>query len=126
MRAAAAHASGASGCPTPRRCLAPIGYPVGVPPPDEDSVAINRAVAMAETRGPAAALAELEKLADHSRLAIYQPYWAARAELLARTGDRDAALEAYGRAIGLEPDPAVRRFLQRKREACREGAAAPS
>ena len=77
-------------------------------------VAINRAVAVAETRGPAAGLSELEKLADHPRLADYQPYWAARADLLARSGDRDAAREAYDRAIGLESDPAVRRFLQRR------------
>lgn len=79
-------------------------------------VAINRAVALAETRGPAAGLEALEDLAGESRLAEYQPYWAARAELLARTGERRAADEAYERAIGLESDPAVRRFLQRRRE----------
>ena len=78
-------------------------------------VAINRAVAVAETRGAAAGLAALDALADDARLADYQPYWAARAGLLARTGDVDAADEAYERAIGLEADPAVRRFLQRRR-----------
>jgi RNA polymerase sigma-70 factor (ECF subfamily) len=31
--------------------------------------------------------------------------------LLARLGDADAAEQAYQRAIGLEADPAVRRFL---------------
>ena len=36
----------------------------------------------------------------------------ARAGLLARTGPSDAAAQAYERAIGLESDPAVRRFLQ--------------
>jgi RNA polymerase sigma-70 factor (ECF subfamily) len=81
-------------------------------------VAVNRAVAIAETRGPSAALAELDQVADHPRLADYQPYWAARADLLARTGDRDGAREAYDRAIGLESDPAVRRFLQRRSAAC--------
>jgi RNA polymerase sigma-70 factor (ECF subfamily) len=45
----------------------------------------------------------------------YQPYWAARADLLARAGVRTQALDAYDLAIGLERDPAVRRFLQRKR-----------
>ncbi len=78
-------------------------------------VAINRAVAVAETRGPAAGLAALDGLADEPRLADYQPYWAARAVLLARTGEVDAADGAYERAIGLESDPAVRRFLQRRR-----------
>ena len=80
-------------------------------------VAINRAVAIAETQGPAAGLATLDGLADDTRLAEYQPYWAARAGLLARTGDTQAAGAAYERAIGLESDPAVRRFLQREKKA---------
>jgi RNA polymerase sigma-70 factor (ECF subfamily) len=78
-------------------------------------VSINRAIALAETRGPAAGLAELDKLASHPRLGDYQPYWAARADLHARAGDAEAAREAYDRAIGLEADPAVRRFLTRRR-----------
>jgi len=78
-------------------------------------VAVNRAVAIAETRGPAAGLEALASLAGDRRLAEYQPYWAARAGLLARTGQADAADEAYERAIGLERDPAVRRFLSRRR-----------
>jgi RNA polymerase sigma-70 factor, ECF subfamily len=79
-------------------------------------VAINRAVALAETQGPAAGLAALDALADDTRLAQYQPYWAARAALLARSGDAAGADAAYAQAIGLESDPAVRRFLQRRRE----------
>ena len=82
-------------------------------------VAINRAVAVAETRGPAAGLAELDGLAGDRRLADYQPYWAARAGLLARTGDAAGADAAYERAIGLESDPAVQRFLDRQRTALR-------
>jgi RNA polymerase sigma-70 factor (ECF subfamily) len=82
-------------------------------------VAINRAVALAETQGPAAGLAALDALADDARLADYQPYWAARAGLLARCGEVAAAGEAYERAIGLESDPAVRRFLQDKRASLR-------
>jgi RNA polymerase sigma-70 factor (ECF subfamily) len=84
-------------------------------------VALNRAVALAETAGPAAGLAALDALAGDIRLGDYQPYWAARAELLARAGAAAAADEAYARAIGLEPDPAVRRFLQRRRTALGPG-----
>jgi RNA polymerase sigma-70 factor (ECF subfamily) len=80
-------------------------------------VAINRAIAVAETQGPAPGLAALDALADDARLSDYQPYWAARAELLARSGDAAAADRAYEQAIGLESDPAVRRFLQRRRAA---------
>ncbi len=80
-------------------------------------VAINHAVAVAELRGPDAGLALLDALAGDRRLADYQPYWAARAGLLARRGDVDEADHAYERAIGLEADAAVRRFLERRRAA---------
>ena len=83
-------------------------------------VAINRAIATAETRGPAAGLRALDAVTRDARLAEYQPYWAARAELLARSGNVDAAAEAYQRAIGLEPDPAIRHFLQQRRQALGE------
>jgi RNA polymerase sigma-70 factor (ECF subfamily) len=69
---------------------------------------------MAMTDGPQAGLAILETLDQDGRLADYQPYWAARAELLARAGQGEAARAAYQRAIGLERDPAVRDFLQRQ------------
>jgi RNA polymerase sigma-70 factor (ECF subfamily) len=77
-------------------------------------VAINRAVALAEVQGAAVGLAALDALADDRRLDDYQPYWAARASLLAMTQDLAAARNAYARAIGLEADPAVRRFLQER------------
>ena len=80
-------------------------------------VAINRALAIAETRGAGAALDDLRKVAADSRLAEYQPYWAARAELLARTGAHGEARHAYEIAIGLERDDAVRRFLRRRQSA---------
>jgi RNA polymerase sigma-70 factor (ECF subfamily) len=79
--------------------------------------ALNRIVASAEVDGPRAALASLENLSADVRLRDYQPYWAARAELLTRTGATREAREAYSRAIGLERDPSVRRFLQRRAEA---------
>ncbi|RJF87045.1 RNA polymerase subunit sigma-70 [Oleomonas cavernae] len=79
-------------------------------------VAINQAIAIAELDGPRAGLAALDAVTGDVRLAQYQPYWAARAELLARSGATAAADDAYGRAIGLEADPAVRRFLQHRRD----------
>jgi RNA polymerase sigma-70 factor, ECF subfamily len=82
-------------------------------------IAINRAVATAALRGPAAGLAALDALSGDPRLGDYQPYWAARAALLARSGGRDAADQAYEIAIGLESDPAVRRFLQARRDELR-------
>jgi predicted RNA polymerase sigma factor len=77
-------------------------------------IAINRALAIAELHGPSAALEAMQEVAADARLAEYQPYWAARAELLAKTSANDEARQAYEIAIGLESDPAVRRFLQQR------------
>jgi predicted RNA polymerase sigma factor len=80
-------------------------------------VAINRALAIGELRGAATGLAAMPDVTADARLAEYQPYWAARAELLARTGASEEAQHAYEIAVGLERDPAVRRFLQRREAA---------
>jgi RNA polymerase sigma-70 factor (ECF subfamily) len=78
-------------------------------------VALNRAVAVAELHGPAEGLAALE--IDTATLGNYQPYHAARADLLARTGRRDEALGAYDRAIELTTNAVERDFLVRQRAA---------
>jgi predicted RNA polymerase sigma factor len=77
-------------------------------------VAINRALAVAEMHGPCAALKAMQEVTADVRLTEYQPYWAARAELLAKTGAHSEARHAYEIAIGLERDPAVRSFLQQR------------
>lgn len=77
-------------------------------------VAVNRALALAERDGPRAALEALAPYANDPRLADYQPYWAARADLLARADLASEALASYEMAIGLARDPAVRRFLQQR------------
>jgi predicted RNA polymerase sigma factor len=78
-------------------------------------IAINRALALAETEGPQAGLAAIPEAANDPRLANYQPYWAARADLLGRTGAQIEARKCYDLAIGLEKDPAVRRFLMKRK-----------
>jgi RNA polymerase sigma-70 factor (ECF subfamily) len=85
-------------------------------------VAINRALAIAEVHGAGAALDAMQELAADGRLAEYQPYWAARAELLAKTGAHGEARHAYEIAIGLERDASVRRFLQQRQSALEGGA----
>ena len=77
-------------------------------------VAINRALAIAEEHGAQAGFDAMPTVEHDARLAEYQPYWAARAELLARVGAVAEAGQAYEMAIGLEKDPAVRQFLQRR------------
>jgi RNA polymerase sigma-70 factor (ECF subfamily) len=77
-------------------------------------IAINRALAVAEVDGAETALAAMPDITADARMADYQPYWAARADLLARAGVHAEARRAYDIAIGLEPDDAVRRFLLRR------------
>jgi RNA polymerase sigma-70 factor (ECF subfamily) len=83
-------------------------------------VLINRALAIAEVHGAAAGLNAMPDQSTDPRLTEYQPYWAARSELLARTGSYAEARSANEIAIGLERDPAVRRFLERRRAALPE------
>ena len=83
-------------------------------------VAINRAVAISQARGPEAGLAALAEVEPDSAITQYQPYWAAKAALLAGSGDGAGADTAYGLAIGLESDPAVREFLLRRRQTLRQ------
>ncbi len=80
-------------------------------------VTSNRALAIAELEGAGAGLEAMPAVPEGTRLAEYQPYWAARADLLVRAGAFGPSREAYDIAIGLEHDPAVRAFLQQRRAA---------
>jgi RNA polymerase sigma-70 factor (ECF subfamily) len=77
-------------------------------------VEVNRAVAVGFAAGPAAGLAVLDPLVGDPALAGYQPLHAARAELLARSGDRDGAAGAYRRAIELSTNAVERAELARR------------
>jgi RNA polymerase sigma-70 factor (ECF subfamily) len=77
--------------------------------------ALNRALAIASMEGPEAGLAALDAVCVDARMVEYQPYWAARAELLSRTGAQSDALHAYDIAIGLERDPSMRQYLDHRR-----------
>jgi RNA polymerase sigma-70 factor (ECF subfamily) len=70
-------------------------------------VALNRAVALAELRGPAAGLAEVDRL----DLPGYHLFHATRADLLSRLGRADEAREAYQQALDLATNEAERAFL---------------
>jgi RNA polymerase sigma-70 factor (ECF subfamily) len=73
-------------------------------------VALNRAVALAERDGPAAALRELEPLA--TRLDGWHLYHAARGELLRRLDRPEEARRAVARALTLVGNPGERRLLE--------------
>jgi RNA polymerase sigma-70 factor (ECF subfamily) len=71
-------------------------------------VALNRAIAIGEVQGPAAALALVEELA----LDNYYPFHATRADLLRRLGRHREAAAAYQRAAAMAPTGAERDFLR--------------
>jgi RNA polymerase sigma-70 factor (ECF subfamily) len=73
-------------------------------------VELNRAIAIAEARGPEAGLAILDSLS----LEEFHYLHAARGELLQRLGRTMEARGAYERALGLVHDDAERRLLQRR------------
>jgi RNA polymerase sigma-70 factor, ECF subfamily len=74
-------------------------------------VALNRAVAVAEVHGPAAALPLLADLG----LDRYHLYHAIRGDLLARAGDRAGAAAAYDAAIVLTANASEQAALRRRR-----------
>jgi RNA polymerase sigma-70 factor, ECF subfamily len=78
-------------------------------------VALNRAVAVGEVQGAAAALALVEEL----DLDSYHLYHATRADLLARLGRSIEAAAAYQRAAAMAPTDAERDFLGRGGRASR-------
>jgi RNA polymerase sigma-70 factor (ECF subfamily) len=84
---------------------------------DDPVTRLNRAVALAEVRGPTVALEEVDALC-HAGLVDYLPYHALRADLLARLGLGDAARQAYDAALALAPAGAERRWLERGRSKC--------
>ncbi len=78
-------------------------------------VALNRAVAVAELEGPAAALAIIDDLP----LQEYRYLHSTRAELLRRLGRHDETRAAYARALELTQSEPERRLLQRRSEELR-------
>nr|WP_306439304.1 DUF6596 domain-containing protein [Nocardioides antri] len=77
---------------------------------DSPVVRLARAIAVAEANGPEAGLAALEGVALRGHRLP-----AARAELLARTGDPEAARASYDAAIALCGNAAERAHLERRR-----------
>jgi RNA polymerase sigma-70 factor (ECF subfamily) len=83
-------------------------------------VEVNRAVAVAMAAGmaegmPAGAQAGLRMLLRlEGQAGSYYPYHAARADLLRRSNQREAAADAYERALALCGNRAERAYLQRR------------
>lgn len=79
-------------------------------------VAVNRAMAIGEDQGSSAGLKALAQAEDDPAVFQYQPYWAAKAELLGRAGETHGLQDAFAAAIALAEDGAVRRYLEQRRQ----------
>ena len=111
---AAAHVTAPSGADTPWRTIAALYAELEALTPSP-VVRVNRAVAVGRAHGPEAGLALLATLEGEDAahlLAGYQPYHAARADLLRRAGRTDEAAAAYRRALDLCRGEPERRFLE--------------
>jgi len=75
-------------------------------------VEVNRAVAVGMAEGAQAGLQLLLRL--EAQAEDFYPYHAARADLLRRTGQREAAADAYQRALDLCSNYTERAYLQRR------------
>jgi RNA polymerase sigma-70 factor (ECF subfamily) len=76
-------------------------------------IELNRAIAVAMDRGPAAGLELIDAIED---LDLYAPFHVSRADLLGRLGRDAEAIDAYRRGLELSTNPVQRAFLERRIE----------
>jgi RNA polymerase sigma factor (sigma-70 family) len=81
-------------------------------------VALNRAIAIAQSEGPERGLDEIEKIADRDRLATYPFHFAALGELEFRRGQYEIAREHFRAAFAQARNPMERRLFDQRLSAC--------
>jgi RNA polymerase sigma factor (sigma-70 family) len=81
-------------------------------------VALNRAIAIAQSEGPERGLAEVRTMVDGERLSSYPFYPAALGELELRLGRSAVAREHFRTALALTRNPMERRFIAQRLRAC--------
>ncbi|MDB4941613.1 MAG: polymerase sigma-70 factor, subfamily [Labilithrix sp.] len=86
-------------------------------------VALNRALALAELRGPEAGQSALGAIAEPGKLAGYSFFWAAQAHVAHRAGDDAGARAHYARAAALARSPAEREGYARRLASLPAGSA---
>jgi RNA polymerase sigma-70 factor, ECF subfamily len=80
-------------------------------------IVLNRAIAIAELKGPEVGMTAIDGLAD--KLAGYHAYHAARADLLRRLGRSQESRAAYDKAIELSGNSAESAYLTHRRDQLR-------
>jgi RNA polymerase sigma-70 factor (ECF subfamily) len=79
---------------------------------------LNRAIAVAQLKGPAQGLEAIRAIDGLERLTAYPFYHAALGELELRIGRHAVARDHFGEALGLARNPMERRFLEQRIAAC--------
>lgn len=80
---------------------------------------VAHAAAIGGTDGPGAGLELLDAI-DGPAISRSQPAWVTRAHLLAEAGRTSEAALAWKKAVSITTDPAVRRYLERRRRGAQQ------
>lgn len=81
-------------------------------------IALNRAIAVAQSEGATRGLDEIERISDRERLRNYPFYSAAMGELELQRGRPEAARDHFDAACALARNPMERRFLEQRLRVC--------
>ncbi len=74
-------------------------------------IMLNGAVALSFAHGPAAGLAAIQQIDEEKSLAHYQPFYAAKADMLRRLGRIDEAMTFYRQAVELSGNNSEKQYL---------------
>jgi RNA polymerase sigma factor (sigma-70 family) len=88
---------------------------------DSPVVALNRAVAVANVRGPEAGLQTLRAIRDREKLDSYYLFYSVFGELEMRLNNRAAAAEQFRKAFELAETKSERAFLLKRLQRCVDG-----
>ena len=89
-------------------------------------VALNRAIALGERKGPQRGLEEIRAITNAERLANYPFYHAALGEFELRCGQRETARDHFQTAAGLARNAMERQFFDQRIRACERAASEQS
>jgi len=87
---------------------------------DSPVIALNRAVAIANSHGPQAGLEAVRAIRDHEKLASYYLFYSVIGELEMRMNNREAAAEQFRKAFELAETKSERAFLLKRLQSCEQ------
>jgi RNA polymerase sigma-70 factor (ECF subfamily) len=85
---------------------------------DSPVVALNRAVAVANVRGPQAGLEAVRAIRDNEKLGSYYLFYSVSGEFEMRLNNREAAAQEFRKAFELAETKSERAFLLKRLQEC--------